>query len=184
MVVVHALQGQLVSIHAPVRGATAGVHPGELERIVSIHAPVRGATRLHPLRCRQRSSFDPRPCTRGDLGAYVVSPSKSGFDPRPCTRGDGMGAEWTTVELVSIHAPVRGATRVTDGVRQKEHSFDPRPCTRGDNAELEQIRGQRSFDPRPCTRGDIIAIAACSTSRLFRSTPLYEGRPGGSELVD
>ena len=33
-----------VSIHAPARGATAAVQPGEVHPAVSIHAPARGAT--------------------------------------------------------------------------------------------------------------------------------------------
>ena len=33
-----------VSIHAPVKGATAGVRPIHHRHLVSIHAPVKGAT--------------------------------------------------------------------------------------------------------------------------------------------
>ena len=36
----------IVSIHAPVKGATSGSIPFFLKKVVSIHAPVKGATVL------------------------------------------------------------------------------------------------------------------------------------------
>ena len=40
---------------------------------------------------------------------------------------------------VSIHAPVRGATRDGPGGRLLIQSFDPRPCTRGDRRRHERV---------------------------------------------
>src|SRR5690606_32567820 len=80
------------------------------------------------------SSFNPRPCARGDVcpvRGVRVSPR---FNPRPCARGDTLRAipssqtpEFQSTPLregrpygghkdpaaawVSIHAPARGATR-------------------------------------------------------------------------
>ena len=61
----------LVSIHAPVRGAT-GMPVKFIDRSgVSIHAPVRGATLALYRRFSRRWSFNPRPRAGGDK---VVSP--------------------------------------------------------------------------------------------------------------
>ena len=139
-------------------------------------------------------SFDPRPCTRGDqyplrvpTRAFRSTPLYEGrrgkkyaehprrFDPRPCTRGDPQRSVrgCRRSSNVSIHAPVRGATRSAD-YRHGKPCFDPRPCTRGDGTvawpcSIVSIhapvrgathQGQRTptlmnrFDPRPCTRGD------------------------------
>ena len=35
----------VISIHAPVKGATSAGHPGRDGRYISIHAPVKGATK-------------------------------------------------------------------------------------------------------------------------------------------
>ena len=77
-----------VSIHAPVRGATAlALCNLVVLAVVSIHAPVRGATEPRSLR---------------DLPA--------GFNPRTREGCDSMVGSGEPVEWVSIHAPVRGAT--------------------------------------------------------------------------
>ena len=55
-----------VSIHAPARGATNLDSPHLLSDEVSIHAPARGATGFFRVHAFAKSSFNPRPCTRGD----------------------------------------------------------------------------------------------------------------------
>src|SRR6185437_14903080 len=59
-------EDSLVSIHAPVRGATDAVS-GIIKPVpVSIHAPARGATALTRLRYPQRHRFNPRARTGRD----------------------------------------------------------------------------------------------------------------------
>ena len=76
-----------VSIHAPVKGATA-LSVSKLNGVVSIHAPVKGATKFWPPSTKKSKSFNSR--TR--KGCDIVCPRMS------------------SISAVSIHAPVKGAT--------------------------------------------------------------------------
>ena len=83
------LRAVLVSIHAPVKGATSQQLIVFTRWHVSIHAPVKGAT-----------------FTRGDYpkeDTCFNSRSREGSDPAE------LDAAGETVK-VSIHAPVKGAT--------------------------------------------------------------------------
>ena len=109
------MSGQLkhiVSIHAPVQGATKFLHfirpfntfqstplcKGRRQRLeclqffrVSIHAPVQGATKVLVF-CPSNLSFNPRPCARGDLCSCSRSSGAGCFNPRPCARGDAAAS--------------------------------------------------------------------------------------------
>ena len=80
-----------------------------------------------PLTC-----FNPRPHARGDGAGGVERCQTSGFNPRPHARGDLVVAVGQLLNLVSIHAPTRGATCLTAGKKAKARSFNPRPHARGD----------------------------------------------------
>ena len=171
----------LVSIHAPMRGATVAAEEVGADAVVSIHAPMRGATRTmgkvfifsefrstlpcgeRPPRRRpspqRRCGFDPRSHAGSDLAAYFYAevwmsfrstlpcgerpPAASSsrparcFDPRSHAGSDGRacrgrsgpggfdprshaGSDPEHVAarrhlVVSIHAPMRGATRARGG---------------------------------------------------------------------
>ena len=79
---------------------------------VSIRAPVRGATRSlfgHPPLRRWR--FNPRPRAGGDARARPFESRRFGFNPRPRAGGDSRRRRGRMLAMVSIRAPVRGATR-------------------------------------------------------------------------
>ena len=99
----------LISIHAPPRGATlfsirraSGLHfnsrpsargdsppkPRRFARTISIHAPPRGAT----------------------AAASTMAGLSSYFNSRPSARGDAIEARARSGYAISIHAPPRGAT--------------------------------------------------------------------------
>ena len=82
------MPAQVVSIHAPARGATIFFRILHLLFLVSIHAPARGAT----------------------ISAGLQYSYDEGFNPRPCARGDNKLLQAVKGSLVSIHAPARGAT--------------------------------------------------------------------------
>ena len=103
-----------VSIHAPVRGATFQLLLTVLLSPVSIHAPVRGATLqnlyIHvPVPC-----FNPR--TREGCDYLLPAarwPGYRSFNPRTREGCDiDTRTSYNLNDYVSIHAPVRGATRV------------------------------------------------------------------------
>ena len=79
----------LVSIHAPVEGATGRSARLGQSRQVSIHAPVEGATK-----------------PAGELGYYVVVSIHA-----PVEGATPDGGWCYMFAKVSIHAPVEGATR-------------------------------------------------------------------------
>ena len=80
---------KLISIHAPVKGATVSIYFSIVCIDISIHAPVKGAT----LSKRQ-----------GLVG-------KSHFNPRPREGSDVFGTFMGLCDdYISIHAPVKGAT--------------------------------------------------------------------------
>ena len=182
----------LISIHAPPRGAT-----GHEERIgglrddfnsrpsargdtlvekvkklpdISIHAPPRGAT--HCL-CFLRPQY-----------SFQFTPLREG-------RPDCAGTRRLR-KRISIHAPPRGATRFRGGTPQRPSYFNSRPSAR-------QKKGlTRYFNSRPSARGDDAgaaepcfldisihapprgATAHASDHHLrqvFQFTPLREGRP-------
>ena len=103
----------LISIHAPPRGATLLVVFGAIVTIISIHAPPRGAT------CITASS--------NSSSAFQFTPLREGR--RATKQGGG------SVYDISIHAPPRGATAVQHGGADARH-FNSRPSARGDNVAI------------------------------------------------
>ena len=77
----------MVSIHAPVKGATYNPTTKETMLNVSIHAPVKGATVLGA-GCVKSQSFNSRTRKGCDIPSGITMPTTP----------------------VSIHAPVKGAT--------------------------------------------------------------------------
>jgi len=101
-----------VSIHAPVKGATDDGVRGPAVETVSIHAPVKGATR-RPDRIRRRwgRRFDPRAREGRDIAPPAKIEATPSFDPRAREGRDDPDGALAAVRLdVSIHAPVKGAT--------------------------------------------------------------------------
>ena len=80
---------------------------------ISIHAPTRGATQSLQSRGNDRDYFNSRPYARGDPDLITCGQRHSGyFNSRPYARGDkGQEDLSKPLDLISIHAPTRGATR-------------------------------------------------------------------------
>ena len=122
-----------VSIHAPVKGATLRAYVQQHRGHVSIHAPVKGATRVHTGRRPWTMGFNPRTREGCDSGRAKGQNGIGGFNPRtregcdyvqwpamiweagfnPRTREGCDCGSWSHRLLVgvSIHAPVKGATK-------------------------------------------------------------------------
>ena len=142
--------------------------------------------------------FNPRPRTGGDNCICRSSSLSLCFNPRPRTGGDIDYFPLDTQFDVSIHAPVRGAT--------KYHTFDVsnyrvsihapvRGATKLRKTDSNNfcvsihapVRGATrkhlacfclylSFNPRPRTGGDSTSKAPKSDEFRFQSTPPYGGR--------
>ena len=120
-----------ISIHAPPRGATTPNAIISMVTKISIHAPPRGAT--PPSHGTPASPyFNSRPSARGDKPMHRVcrnppifqfTPLREGrqkkhrftatimyFNSRPSARGDLDWVLSSIKNIISIHAPPRGAT--------------------------------------------------------------------------
>ena len=58
------------------------------------------------------------------------------------------------MDLVSIHAPARGATNVVEELYRGQEGFNPRPRTGGDAFKAKVFTNPERFNPRPRTGGD------------------------------
>ena len=101
-----------VSIHAPARGATPRIFHVARRVPVSIHAPARGATAERRPDRDHSCRFNPRPRAGGDGPGCHVTAGRVGFQSTP-PRGGRPPPPQThlPLDVVSIHAPARGATR-------------------------------------------------------------------------
>ena len=141
----------LVSIRAPVKGATSNAAQRRAQRRcfdprsregsdveireqvrcalhVSIRAPVKGATVLWGPRAKREGCFDPRPREGSDARSHDAIQRHRGFDPRSREGSDATELdEFINPQLVSIRAPVKGATLSTTSTALALSRFDPRP---------------------------------------------------------
>ena len=116
-------------------------------------AGITGKFQFTPLRegrpFRQDSAgitgkFQFTPLREGRPGCACLMSSSSNFNSRPCERGDGISAKRIAKELISIHAPARGATiHRHEGGPQSRFQFTPlregRPLLRGRRIKIMAI---------------------------------------------
>ena len=117
----------LISIHAPVKGATRCVGSALSGHSISIHAPVKGATAAHRWSTSGTRDFNPRSREGSDcsLRAYPARAQKfQSTLPRRerLTRTVEKGDE----EVISIHAPAKGATSYKGYLIRTDYNFNPR----------------------------------------------------------
>ena len=100
----------VISIHAPVKGATRADRDICLIPRISIHAPVKGATSIRQLAVCLELDFNPRSREGSDIVQRVRAvqciisihaPVKGATEPK---------SQFTRISNISIHAPVKGAT--------------------------------------------------------------------------
>ena len=146
-----------VSIHAPVRGATRSRSSAVQSSIVFQSTRPYGARRRHPsvadgrrLRFQSTRPYGARPWTRPVAMAIV-----SCFNPRARTGRDVASTSMLRrVLIVSIHAPVRGATSRRHDAAGRDEFQSTRPY------------GARRARSCACSRAD----------QLFQSTRPYGAR--------
>ena len=150
--------GTSVSIHAPARGATIVRQSVQRAWRVSIHAPARGATRqrsfgLHFLRfqsTRPRGARQPRRLSAGGTQAVSIHAPARGATAAQCMA--------RRLVAVSIHAPARGAT-VFDADTYPAAQFQstrPRGARRRNHRRHRQAQ---RFNPRAREGRDAAAAA-------------------------
>ena len=123
---------RLISIHAPLRGATLKPRRFALPEDISIHAPLRGATSVRAVVAFGRDISIHAPLRGATASFYKPCPHIDNFNPRPSARGDEALKAMQQVIDISIHAPLRGATSQRQQRGQPLRNFNPRPSARGD----------------------------------------------------
>ena len=138
---------QLISIHAPPRGATAQFDKVFQQIAISIHAPPRGATIC-----------------------WKSIPAHTNFNSRPSARGDRLSSADGSSDDISIHAPPRGATALWQGGHAPSpisiHA-PPRGATRN---EIKMLLSKH-FNSRPSARGDLQTILPVAQRKISIHAP-------------
>ena len=125
-------ENDLISIHAPPRGATGVSFSCLLWLSISIHAPPRGATSDLAIATGQKV-FQFTPLREGRRASCPPARTRTAnFNSRPSARGDHRFAEMFFKEFISIHAPPRGATSSRTATLPALADFNSRPSARGD----------------------------------------------------
>ena len=100
--------------------------------------------------------FQSTPPRGGRHNASLQASALSSFNPRPRAGGDAWEERSFTQELVSIHAPARGATSCPEPLMRSTPCFNPRPRAGGDFVLPVQPILFLCFNPRPRAGGDIM----------------------------
>ena len=195
----------VVSIHAPLRGATFplvavsstvdGFNPrtpagcddregakSRSPRPVSIHAPLRGATTTRWTSAPNTTCFNPRTPAGCDVGCLLNSPRSFLFQStHPCgVRLLQNQADDCEPQLVSIHAPLRGATFPLVAVSSTVDGFNPRTPAGCDTKWAGIVNAILGFNPR--TPAGCDRIAPCTSyqeTEVSIHAPLRGATPNG-----
>ena len=129
-------QDEIISIHAPAKGATNTDTYIKIFGVISIHAPAKGATRYRHQPNKRLGDFNPRSREGSDSRNRCCDKSMANFNPRsregsdkPATAGllhrkhfnprsregsdDAVNGHFDSIVFISIHAPAKGATSRT-----------------------------------------------------------------------
>ena len=184
---------RMISIHAPMRGATfASFGNAWGTKEFQSTPPMRGATNAKKViqagklfqstppgwggddACRVRglaadiSIHAPR--VGGDPGHARVSRVQHNFNPRPPCGGRHIIVNSAdAVTEISIHAPRAGGDAALAGAPVPSRHFNPRPPCGGDDTSPQMISLTSHFNPRP----------PCGGRRSENSSSLH---PSGSPL--
>ena len=164
---------------------------------ISIHAPVKGATREAVGIAPQLLDFNPRPREGSDCfpeghtvpgnkfqstppwrerqGCNFTRCRQVNFNPRPREGSDQFGYGKITDDVISIHAPVKGATWL--GIsRARWFTFQSTPPWRERPPISRSVGTGSSFQSTPPWRERPYDCIPCTRLALFQSTPPWRER--------
>ena len=93
---------------------------------ISIHAPVKGATAQGGNPALPALNFNPRSREGSDNSGYVRRMNRIYFNPRSREGSDRSILNTTLHNIISIHAPAKGATSAPSRTRVLNNNFNPR----------------------------------------------------------
>jgi len=96
---------------------------------------------------------------------------------RPCGARPIVKGDKNKISVVSIHAPVRGATRLIRAIWTKMGSFNPRARAGRDPALPESSIAELSFNPRARAGRDLKRSQRSQRKSMFQSTRPCGARP-------
>ena len=165
-----------ISIHAPPRGATRLLRDGHAGAAISIHAPPRGATRSG-LRSVGGEIFQFTPLREGRLGSPLPQRNGSPFQFTPLREGRRFRQLIIQRhQVISIHAPPRGATCLLLRCRQR-FAISIHAPPRGATLNPPPPRAAVPlFQFTPLREGRQRSFARADLHCEFQFTPLREGR--------
>ena len=151
-----------------------GVH------LISIPAPPRGATGRGRGKPYLFSYFNSRPSARGDTPTprRTSAPCRH-FNSRPSARGDGEVEKRLASEIISIHAPPRGAT-VVHHAQKAVVLFQFTPLREGRRITFLSPRQAVRFQFTPLREGRQISEFSFHLFPYFNSRPSVRGDRTGS----
>ena len=139
-----------ISIHAPLRGATNCNYPGHHHQRISIHAPLRGATlgltEDHVELVLFQSTL---PCGERHNGVLDQETMSVFQSTLPCGERRPHGGTHINPIMISIHAPLRGATlQKLERGKTWNVNFNPRSPAGSDGISKEIQLRLAYFNPR------------------------------------
>ena len=196
---------EIISIHAPARGATSTAGSDQDAIWISIHAPARGATCQMFLRQPLFHHFNPRSREGSDGRLRPPTGMHRNFNPRSREGSDLNMSTWTFPKTlfqstlprgerrlqlrfsrwgirISIHAPARGATTTTWQPRQTSYNFNPRSREGSDHDRGRCEGNGDDFNPRS-REGSDKAWANLTNDELHFNPRSREGSDSASLKV-
>ena len=172
---------EVISIHAPPRGATRSPAVSTVLFKISIHAPPRGATARVQARSALRAYFNSRPSARGDQPSIIHSAWMANFNSRPSARGDI--SEDAPKEAVTFQfTPLREGRQFNKIFKQIADLFQFTPLREGRREKLRGLRRAeisihappRGATPRcPSNRGRCRQISIHAPPRGATRRPVH-----------
>ena len=136
-----------ISIHAPPRGATPPAQPQIRTACVFQFTPLREGRQVYKSHGFGRTYFNSRPSARGDCRLHNSCSRQFQFQFTPLREGRQLVKVRSCEQLISIHAPPRGATGIRRILPEKIcGNFNSRPSARGDGNPWEKRTGGAVLD--------------------------------------
>ncbi len=106
----HIAVGCSISIHAPAKGATQTISVATATQVISIHAPAKGATKDSGISATSSKFQSTLPRRERLNEGFALNNLQSDFNPRSREGSDKFAFPTNEDDIISIHAPAKGAT--------------------------------------------------------------------------
>ena len=117
---------QIISIHAPAKGATILSKLDEKDLDISIHAPAKGATTDIAGSGYKKIFQSTLPRRERQSSQLRAGSFSQNFNPRSREGSDSFVLPSVSINTISIHAPAKGATTQIQLLLSVPHHFNPR----------------------------------------------------------